>query len=102
MMKSIKIYRLSASGALLPAAGGPRRQVRIGLRNFNGRGLVRPIAILVLLLSPLSAAITIVRVTDVTPTQGILRFVSPACDTASIQVSQSAGLSPLVPDVNPA
>ena len=55
--------------------------------------------ILFLLASPVFAAITNVRVTDITATQAVLRFVSPACGAGSVQVSESVGLTPLVPDV---
>src|SRR5439155_10274371 len=57
---------------------------------------------LMLAAAPLSAAITNVRITDTTPTQAVLRFVSPACGTGTVQVSESAGLTPLVPDLDPA
>jgi hypothetical protein len=58
--------------------------------------------ILIVMAAPLSAAITNVRVTDTTPTQAVLRFVSPACSTGSVEVSESSGFSPLVTDVDPA
>src|SRR4051794_36194746 len=60
------------------------------------------LANLILIAAPLSAAITNVRITDATPTQAVLRFVSPSCGTGSLQVSEAAGLSPLVPDLDPA
>src|SRR6185295_7995414 len=55
-----------------------------------------------LLSSPAFAAISNVRVSDVTNTQAAIRYVAPTSSACSVEVSESATYTPLVPDVDPA
>ena len=64
-------------------------------------GILHIKSFIFLLALPCAAAITSVRITDVTHIEAVLRFVPPGPGTCTIRVSPNATLTPLIHDVDP-